>query len=372
MYDDKEFYFDEIFKEYNKQNDIQSIGKTLGKGAFGVVKEIKVNERKYAGKLSVVDINEKQEEENIKDIRGPNIIKIEKICKNINKLGKNYRLIIMERAILNDLGKLNIYFHEHNLLKLIYSNCFDEEISDSILRFFSMQIINGLETIHSLNLVHFDIKLENILIMNNLILKISDFSILKKVDDNINTLKIPGGTPNYVSPEYFLDMRVNSIMAKKQDYFALGCSLFLLKYGNPVSRYRDEETKDYKYDLVVSSLERIVNYLKSQKLSDEDFNNFLINLLQDNVEKRSNMEQIIRSKWLRKNLVDIDKIVNDYDNDNEKFLTELQKQDFIMKKNEFLDKTIEKSNEKKCNKPTKRNIRKNFNFKRKIVSDSNI
>ena len=373
MFDDKDFYFEEIFKEYSKQNEIQNIGKTLGKGAFGVVKEIKVNDRKYAGKLSVVDSNE-EEEENIKNLRGTNIIKIEKICKSVNRHGKNYRLIIMERAILNDLGKLNKYFHDHNLLKLIYSNCFDEVISDTVLRFFSMQIIKGLQIIHSLGLIHFDIKLENILILNNLILKISDFSILKKVDENIISTKIPGGTSNYLSPEYFLDKKVNGIIAKKQDYFALGYCLFLLKYGSGVPIYKDDETKNYKLDFVINFIVKRINFLKSQKLSDNDFINFIIGLIQLKVEKRSNMEQIIRSKWLTKNLDCIDKIVNDYDNDNEKLLVELQKQDFIKQKNEFFesntsDKKIEKTiDDINCNKPTKRNKKKNFKFKKKAIT----
>ena len=372
MFDDKDFYFEEIFKEYYKLNEIQYIGKTLGKGAFGIVKEIKVNNCRYAGKLSVVNTNEEKEEESIKNLRGSNIIKIVKICKSITKLGKNYRLIIMERAVLNDLGKLNTYFHDHNLLKLIYINCFDEVISDTVLRFFSMQIIKGLEIMHSIDLVHFDIKLENILILNNLILKISDFSILRKVEDDIKSSKIPGGTSNYLSPEYlFSDKKVDGRVAKKQDYFALGCSLFLLKFGIPFSRYKDEDKKDYQLDSLKYYVERNINYLKSRKFTDNDFINFMINLIQLEPEKRSNMEQIIRSKWLRKNLDCINEIVNDYDDDNEKLLVELQKKDFMLQKKEFFesntsDKNIEKIDDKNFNKPRKRNIKKHLKFKKKI------
>lgn len=235
-----------------------------------------------------------------------------------------------------------------------------------------MQIIKGLETMHSIDLVHFDIKLENILILNNLILKISDFSILRKVEDYIKSTKIPGGTSNYITPEYLVsDKKVDGGVAKKQDYFALGCSLFLLKYGYSFTRYKDEDKKDYKLDFLIDFIQKNINYLKSQKLTDNDFINFMINLIQVEPEKRSNMEQIIRSKWLRKNLDSINEIVNDYDDNNEKLLVELQKNDFMIQKKEIFesnnsDKNIEKLDDKNFNKPTNRNKRNHFKFKKKI------
>ena len=39
---------------------------------------------------------------------------------DINKIGKDYDLNIMDKDVLRDLGKLNEFFHRHNLLKLIF------------------------------------------------------------------------------------------------------------------------------------------------------------------------------------------------------------------------------------------------------------
>jgi serine/threonine protein kinase len=77
----------------------------------------------------------------------------------------------MEKAILRDLGKLNNYFHELNLLKLNIKNPFDETTQDTLLKFYASQIIPGLEILDRNNFIHFDDKSENILIITRLILK---------------------------------------------------------------------------------------------------------------------------------------------------------------------------------------------------------
>ncbi len=88
------------------------------------------------------------------DLKGQNIVKINKIVKkNVN--GIDCLLIIMEKAKMKDLGKLNDYFHNNNLIKLIY-NPFNEVVGDNLLRFYSKQIINALENINRSNYVHFN------------------------------------------------------------------------------------------------------------------------------------------------------------------------------------------------------------------------
>ena len=129
--DDKEFYYNEVFKDFEKKENFQiQSNKKLGNGTFGIVKPIIYNNKKCAGKLVA---KEKFDEEvkYLKDLIGPNIIKIEKICDPISKFGKDYNLIIMERASLQNLAKLINYIHDKNLLKLINLDCFDEKPSDT-------------------------------------------------------------------------------------------------------------------------------------------------------------------------------------------------------------------------------------------------
>ena len=119
-----------IFEQFqNLDKDIQGFGRSLGSGAFGEVREVRIGNKIYAAKLV-----EKEKSDNLdpEGLRGKNIIKILKMTeKNIDN--KYYDLIIMEKAVLKDLGTLITYICKKNLLKLIHSP-FIELISDNLLR----------------------------------------------------------------------------------------------------------------------------------------------------------------------------------------------------------------------------------------------
>ena len=74
---------------------------------------------------------------------------------------------------------------------------------------------------------------------------------------------------------------------------------------------------------------------------------------------------------MNKNLDYLEKVVENFEMDEEKFLLELQKQDFIIQKNEIFD--INKRNnitnkkiESDSNKQNNKNIRKGFRFKKNL------
>ena len=178
-------------------------------------------------------------------------------------------------------------------------------------------------TLYQNNYVHFDIKPENILVLNNCILKISDFGMTRKIEDNVKEFKIPGGTPSYLTPEYLLDKRVDAEEARAQDYFALGCTLFYLKEGKVLLSYNKDEDRDNKADIVTNLLNINTNYIRARKLYDKYLITFITNLINIDPKERLNIEEIYRNKWLNKNL---DKIMNIYNNNfiiEEKFFMEL-------------------------------------------------
>ena len=328
-------------KKGNKINYvIEAYKNKLGSGSDGTIYEVKVqgSNRILAAKL-ISNINDKKEKrlKMIQELKGPNIIRIESyLSKEINK--EKYAMLIMEKAVLRDLGKLNYSYFYHNLLKLLYEP-FEEHLGDNLLRFYCKQIIESLELLNRNNYVHFDIKPENILITLNLIVKLSDFSLLHKLTDE--NAKIPGGTPGYVSREYYDKLKISKEKLKKQDYFSLGSTIFYLKYGENMLDYDKFSDPLMTKDRITDLLTKRIEYIKSRPFADSDFIDFLLSLIQYNPDERPIFEQIYRNKWLNKNLDIIRSVTIGNEADEEKLIMELQKSDFLkMKQNETKKKVI--------------------------------
>ena len=326
-----------IFESFKKDDSqIDFFGKALGKGAYGEVREVKMKNSMKIMAAKLI-LKEKDEEANeiivANDIRGNHIIKIN---KTISKEYDNdeYELIIMEKALLRDLGKLTEFYYHHNLLKLVYIDPFIQKIGDNFLRFYSRQIIEGLQILDNGYFVHFDIKPENLLITMNLIIKISDFGLLKKVRDG-DKVKIPGGTIGYMTKEYYDKKEVSSDVARKQDVFALGSTTFYLKYGKHLLNYqRYEEEPKLNAERIVDYLHKSREYINSRQENDGEFISFLKSLTDYEAKDRPNFESIYRNKWLNKNRDELENIVAYNENDEEKIIMELQKSDFLINKEE--------------------------------------
>eukprot|EP00003_Mantamonas_plastica_P009230 TRINITY_DN185_c0_g1_i3.p1 TRINITY_DN185_c0_g1~~TRINITY_DN185_c0_g1_i3.p1 ORF type:complete len:640 (+),score=277.47 TRINITY_DN185_c0_g1_i3:227-1921(+) len=76
---------------------------------------------------------------------------------------------------------------------------FDNEVAKSCFR----QLLAGLEHCHQQGIVHRDLKLENILLDDEGNLKLCDFGLSTKVEENDSTIKGFCGTRKYMAPEVF-------------------------------------------------------------------------------------------------------------------------------------------------------------------------
>ena len=340
--------FIEIFNSFQRDKHFNAVGKLLGKGSFGEVRDISVKNKIMAGKIVKSKNFEKNGEYVAYDLRGQNIIKINRIIQKIIN-GEEYYLIIMEKAILRDLGKLTDYYHNHNLLKLIF-NPFNEVAGDNLLRFYSKQIVNAMEILHRSNYVHFDLKPENLLISISLIIKLSDFSLLKKINER-ETLKIPGGTYGYLTREYYIKKdKVTAEEARKQDYFAFGAVLFFLKYGRQMLKYKKVDDNDINIMNILNGLGKEIFTIRSGKFTDKDFIDFILSLIGYTPNDRPNFEQIYRNNWLNKNLEELNQIFWGFEYDEEKLIMELQKNDYLIEREKTINKKPSRFKFKKNNK----------------------
>ena len=396
----------EVREVLNKNNlvIIDEDKNKLGKGGYGTVFEVrdKKNEKMtYAAKVIILDGEDIKKI--VKEFRGVNIIKIN---KEIETEDKKIYIIIMELSTMGDLTKLyykiektsddekkNLSFLTLEEEKKIFKQPFLEKFGDNLTRFFVKQMISALKTFYQGNLVHFDIKPLNIVLFKNLEIKLIDFGFLKRLDDPDTKKRIPGGTPGYVSPEYYYNYKLKGELddesLRKQDYFAIGATIYFLKYGKEMLDYKayprkindinnnnqnnnnqnnnnqnnrnrqQEETmkeehkakikikssKELTGDVLIYSLDKAMYDIKSQKFQDKDFDEFLCQLIQFKPKDRPDFEHIIRNKWLNKNLEEIDKIskINSFDESN--LILELQKSDFLINNSRKYRKNFDEKNE---------------------------
>ena len=147
----------------------------------------------------------------MKKLFHPNVISFKDVFKD-TKL--DYFYIVMEYANDGDLSK-KIKAQKQ---KVFGEKYFSEE---KILQYF-YQICRGLQYIHSKNIIHRDIKSQNIFLMKNGKLKIGDFGIAKALTETKNNASTVIGTPYYFSPEIINGEPYNY----KTDIWSLGVVLY--------------------------------------------------------------------------------------------------------------------------------------------------
>ena len=88
-------------------------------------------------------------------------------------------------------------------------------VDEKLIRTYFHHLIDGLAYMHSQGIAHLDLKLENVLLTDDFVLKICDFDLTQ---DFADPQLISKGTKNYRAPELWLNS--NHYTPKKVDYFA--------------------------------------------------------------------------------------------------------------------------------------------------------
>ena len=121
-------------------------------------------------------------------------------------------LIIMEFADAGDLAmcikrqkeQVKQYFKESQILSWL------------------VQIAFALQYIHKKNILHRDLKTQNIFLTSQNLIKIGDFGISKSLSHTLDLATTAIGTPHYLSPEICRRQPYNH----KSDIWSLGCVLY--------------------------------------------------------------------------------------------------------------------------------------------------
>ena len=284
-------------KKYPETNlSFYKYGRLIGQGAFGKVNlGLNILTGRVVAIKSFNKSNIDSNSENMKKIlyetnlmkklNHPNVTKILELFED-----KEYILIIME------------YINGGNLFSFLKKR---RKVSEKTAKFLFKQIILGIKYIHSHNIVHRDIKLENILIDLNNKIKICDFGIGRVLNDPNQLLFDQCGTPMYIAPEILLSTKQNGYKGFPVDIWSSGIALYILlsgslpfsfKNGKSVTIEESEKNNDNSEELQFSIIN---NEPKQIENISEEAKNLLNGLLNKNPDKRLTCEQILAHPWLK-------------------------------------------------------------------------
>jgi serine/threonine protein kinase len=92
------------------------------------------------------------------------------------------------------------------------------------------QVAQGLHRAHKQNLIHRDVKPDNILIRNDGVAKLADLGLVKEADTDLNLTRTGRGlgTPHFMAPEQFRNAKGADIRC---DIYSLGATLYQMVTG---------------------------------------------------------------------------------------------------------------------------------------------
>ena len=152
-----------------------------------------------------------------------------------------------------------------------------------------IQVVNAVNFMHSNDLIHRDIKPENILIFDNNIIRLCDFGWCVKLEGHQRGTFC--GTTEYMSPE----LVNHQGYGKEIDVWSLGILLYEMIHG--YSPFRPNKPKFNEKEV----MENIKNHnLIFGKTVSDECKNLIYHLLDPDINKRYNVEDIYNSDFVKK------------------------------------------------------------------------
>ena len=281
----------------------------------------KINKKKIGMKFYLNLKNKRKNEEInfMKKLKHKNVIGLYAYLK----INDNNTCAILEMAKYGDLGNFqNKYLHKRHL-------------SETLLCYFTKQLLDALKYIHNSKVLHSDIKQDNILIDSYLNVKLTDFSCsssYENIDPN-SEINFPfAGTGKFIAPEILEKKKILVKNANKIDIYSMGVMLYYLAFG--IYPYDLESVKSRDYEMISKTIknQKKLIFQKDIKISGI-FENFLERSLEIDINKRLDIENALKHPWV----LGANIIMNEKEKISslQKFLVKLVKDD-IMEFNDYI------------------------------------
>ena len=281
---------------YNFNNDyppsnisFYKFGRVIGKGAFG---KVNIGLHILTGRIVAIKsfnktkfTNESYKNKIVNEINIMKNLKHFSVVKLLDTIETDkYILLVMENILGGDLLT---FLKKRNKLQ------------EKTAKFIFNQLLQALKYIHSKNIVHRDIKLDNILIDLNNNIKLCDFGVGKYIQNSNELLYEQCGTPAYIAPEVLAG---GGYCGFPVDLWSSGVVLYSLLMGKiPFKAQKISELQD----LIMSGNYKIIEGI-SKNASD-----LLNKLLEINPSKRISVDEALNHPWFLDN--------NDYNSTENKY-----------------------------------------------------
>ena len=159
-------------------------------------------------------------------------------------------------------------------------------------RFFLLQMLDSCEYMHSQNVAHRDLKLENILIDDLLNLKLCDFGFA--VNKNIHALNQYRGTKTYMAPEIKLGKQYDG---EQVDMFSMGVILFIIVQG--IFPFNESREDDHHYKLILEGKTDTYFSKTNCRGRSDEFKDLILRFFSFNPEDRITIDQVREHAWLK-------------------------------------------------------------------------
>lgn len=155
------------------------------------------------------------------------------------------RKLLSEIKIHRSLSHTNVvrfehFFEDKHFVYILLEYCNNQtlmelvkrkrRLSETHARTVMLQLLDGVEYLHSVNVIHRDLKLGNIFLTDGLQVRIGDFGLAARLDHKDEKKKTMCGTPNYLAPE-ILDGSLGHSF--EVDIWSLGVILYTMLVGKP-------------------------------------------------------------------------------------------------------------------------------------------
>ncbi|KAF7200515.1 serine/threonine-protein kinase NIM1 [Nothobranchius furzeri] len=193
--------------------------------------------------------------------------------------------IIRLYEVVETLSRLHLVMEYAGGGELYTKITTEGKLSDTDGKLVFAQIVSAVKHMHENNIIHRDLKAENVFYTSNTCVKVGDFgfSTLSRRDETLNTFC---GSPPYAAPELFRDEHYVGVFV---DIWALGVMLFLMVTG----------TMPFRADTVAKLKRCIIDgaYILPTWVP-EACQRLIRGILQPIPSDRYTVEQMIGCEWL--------------------------------------------------------------------------